>query len=115
MPYLESDPARGGSRSQYKTDANAFTAPVNGAVLRPASFSSVAVLSSGGAAAERIASHAVAAVAAPSTAMRMGVVGPGVGRAVGKGLAAAALATVGSGGDVGVPHEPSTNRIEDHR
>ena len=30
--------------------------------------------------------------------MRMGVVGPGVGRAVGKGLAAAALATVGGGG-----------------
>lgn len=46
--------------------------------------------------AERLAGHpAAAAPAATSTTPTMGIVGPGVGRAVGKGLTAAALATVG--------------------
>lgn len=45
---------------------------------------------------DRLAGHpAAAAPASAGTTPTMGIVGPGVGRAVGKGLTAAALATVG--------------------
>lgn len=99
---IDTTSARGGPSFRYNAGANTFSAPATAVVLKPMSSSSIAVLSSGGeaaAATERLASHATAAVvAAPSKAMRMGIVGPGVGRAVGKGLAAAALATVSGGG-----------------
>jgi len=73
----------------------------------PASFSSaVAMGDARSSAAERLAGHpaAAAAPAAACTSPTMGIVGSGVGRAVGKGLTAAALATVGSWPSVGVAY-----------
>lgn len=63
--------------------------------LRPAYAAAVAA-GVEGAAAERL----VSSYAATRSTARMGVVGAGVGRAVGRGLAAAAFATVSVGGGV---------------